>query len=179
MKKLFSFIASLIAVFISVNPLSAQFESGGFGGFHVQLMNFGSAGFGAATGGLGGATFGESGFFGGFGYGGVTTRQNKTVSLGYGGIFGGARVDLGNNQKLAFGARLGLGALSNVEIDENGSRTINSNYLVRLEPNVIYDYEVIANFHLQMHVGYSFNLIGNLKRYDTSLLSLGFVMGMF
>ncbi|MFN4300027.1 MAG: hypothetical protein ACK4EX_09925 [Thermaurantimonas sp.] len=179
MNKLISYVAFLSAVFLSINPICAQYESGGFGGFYIQLMNFGSAGFGVANGGLGGAIFRESGFIGGFGFGGTSTKQNKTVNLGYGGIFGGARVEISNNHKLAFGSRLGLGALSNVAIDENGDKTIISNRFVRLEPNVIYDYQIIDNFHFQIQVGYSFNLIGNLKRFDTTYMSLGFMMGMF
>lgn len=171
--------ALIVCIFLLVNSLNAQFESGGFGGFQIQMMNFGSAGFGIANGGSGGATFGESGFIGGFGYGGAVTRQNKTVSMGYGGILGGARIDLGDNHKAAFGARIGLGALAKVEIDENNNQVISNSNFVRLEPNAIYGYELISNFHLLLQVGYSFNLVGNLQNYDTPYFSVGFILGMF
>lgn len=179
MKKFLLTFSSLLSVIIATHSVCAQFESGGFGGFQIQMMNFGSAGFGIANGGSGGATFGESGFIGGFGYGGAVTRQNKTVSMGYGGILGGARIDLGDNHKAAFGARIGLGALAKVEIDENNNQVISNSNFVRLEPNAIYGYELISNFHLLLQVGYSFNLVGNLQNYDTPYFSVGFILGMF
>ncbi|GCD77073.1 hypothetical protein JCM31826_05550 [Thermaurantimonas aggregans] len=157
---------------------SAQYDAGGFGGFHMQIMNFGRAGAGLAYGGMGGAAFGLNGFIGGFGYGGTAQRNNNTVVLGYGGIFGGATLELSQNQKLAPGARLGFGAYANID-EINSVRNITNGNIMRIEPNLLYNLEAFQKFNIQLQAGYSFNLIGNLKNYNSAFLSIGFVLGSF
>ena len=173
-------ITSLIGFFfLIVTSSHAQYESGGFGGFHFQLMNFGSGGTGIAYGGMGGAVFAGNGFIGGFGYGGSATRRNSTVAIGYGGIMGGAQLEIDARQKLAPGVRLGFGGYANVLSDDNGNKFTTNGNMMRLEPNLLYNLEAFPKFNVQVQVGYSFNIIGNLSSYNTAYLSVGFVLGTF
>lgn len=166
-------------LFLITNPANAQYESGGFGGLHFQLMNFGPGGTGIAYGGMGGAVFAGNGFIGGFGYGGSSSRRNSTVAIGYGGIIGGAQLEIDEKQKLAPGVRLGFGGYTNVLEDDDGIKFTTNGNMMRLEPNLLYNLEAFPKFNIQVQFGYSFNIIGNLKNYNTAYVSVGFVMGTF
>lgn len=143
-----------------------------------MIMKFGDAGIGAAYGGMGGAVFSENGYLGGFGFGGASTRDNKTVAIGYGGLMGGIITPISIRHKIAPGLRFGFGGYVNVEENPvDNSKISSSDNILRLDPNVMYLYELLPNFKFQIIGGYSLNLVGNQKEYNSAFLSLGFVLG--
>ncbi|KFD40251.1 hypothetical protein AT05_00750 [Schleiferia thermophila str. Yellowstone] len=174
LKTFFLYLAFLISSHYSFS----QYTSGGFGGFSVMLMKFGNAGIGAAYGGMGGAVFAENGYLGGFGYGGAATKDNRTVAIGYGGLMGGIITSVTPRQKIAPGLRIGFGGFVNVEENPlDNSKITTSDNLLRLDPNVMYLYELLQNFKLQITAGYSLNLIGNQRDFNSAFFSVGFVLG--